>query len=124
MVSTVAGRETVVVIVPVTVSVAPVKVAVSVIVVTGVVSTDTVADGVVSTDTVVTAVVVCTTVVVTSLTPNACEKPGVARKPITNARTTTARTAYATYRAALPLAGTLCCVSILDPSTVAQPELA
>jgi Na+/alanine symporter len=78
--------------------------------------------GVVSVDTVVDTVVVCTTVVVTSLTANACEKPGVATNPMTNAVTATAKTAYATYRAALLLAGTLCLASALFSGTVAQPE--
>ena len=94
-------------------------------VVTGVLTVETtVVTGVVLIVTVVTAVVACVTVVVTALTPNACEKPGVARKPIMNAMTATAKTAYAAYRAALPLAETRCCASTLFPGTVTQPELA
>jgi hypothetical protein len=108
--------------VPVTVSVVPVKVAGCVTVVTGLVNVKTrVVAGVVSVDTTVTAVVVWTTVVVTWLTPNASEKPGVATNPITKAITTTAKIAYATYRAALPLAETLPWASILFSGTVTQP---
>ena len=94
-------------------------------VVTGVLTVETtVVAGVVLIVTVVTAVVACVTVVTTALTPNPCEKPGVARNPIMKAVIATAKTAYATYRAALPLAGTLCCDSTVFSGTVTQPELA